>query len=296
MNSITERRGVVVGCPRSGTTFLSRIFNAAPGVESLIGTLYPVALPHLANHVEGDTKKVLALALERSIDEYLHSGRCWSRAMSLQKWFNAPTGVAGLAAAMKGKRRIDIMIYKEPMLSFAPELAVEAFPNGRIIHIVRDGRDTANSMVRTYGSFTDERLMESPINIYGILGRTVRGYTVPWWVEEGREDEFIASTPYVRSIWMWRYVVRRCTEYFAQPEIEATGNVITVRYETLMRNPEEEGARIMDHLGIEMSKTFRQRLATAHEGSIGKHEKRDAAEVKAAESVAGDMLTSLGYL
>ena len=296
MNAITDRRGIVVGCPRSGTTFLSRILNATPGVESLIGTLYPVALPQLANNVDARSKRVLAIALERAIDDYLHSGRCWSRAMSLQKWFNAPTGVSGLLAALKGRREIDIMVYKEPMLSFAPDLVIDAFPDARVINIVRDGRDCANSMVRSYGSFTDERLTESPINLYGVLGRTVRGFTVPWWVEEGKEDLFVDSSPYVRCLWMWKYVVGRCEEYFRRPEVAATGNVLHVRYEALMRNPEPEGIRILDHLGIKPSKSFKQKLLSAHESSIGNYKRRDAGEIAAAEALAGDLLTKLGYM
>lgn len=296
MDKITDRRGVVLGCPRSGTTFLSRILNATPGVESMIGTLYPVALPHLANHADARTKRVLAIALERSIDEYLHSGRCWSRAMSLQKWFNAPTGLGGFRRALRGRREIDIMVYKEPMLSFAPEIVVDAFPEGRVIHIVRDGRDCANSMVHSYGSFTDDKLRPSPINLYGVLGREVDGWTVPWWVEDGQEDTFIRSTPFVRSIWMWKYVVERCTEYFKRPEVVATGNVMTVIYEDLMRSPVEEGRRILEHLGIATSGSFEKRLSTAHEGSIGKYRKRGADEIALAEDVAGEMLSAYGYL
>lgn len=293
--NVTDRRGIVLGCPRSGTTFLSRILNAVPGVESLIGTLYPVALPQLYNNVDDRTKRVLAIALERAIDEYLHSGRCWSKAMSLQKWFNAPNGLGGFRDAARGRRQIDIMVYKEPMLSFAPELVLDAFPDGRIINIVRDGRDVANSMVQSYGSFTEQRVTDSPINLYSVLGRTVDGVTVPWWVEEGRESEFAGSTPYVRSIWMWSYVVRRCHEFLNSEAVQARGNVITVVYEELMRNPRQEGARILEHLGIDPVGTFMKRLDTAHVGSIGKYKKRDAAEIEAAERVAGPVLDLVGY-
>ena len=293
---ITQRRGIVVGCPRSGTTFLSRLLNAAPGVESMIGTLYPVALPHLANHVDERTRRVLAIALERSIDEYLHSGRCWSRAMSIQKWFNAPTGIGGFTRALRGQRDIDIFVYKEPMLSFAPELVMDAFPKGKVLHIVRDGRDAANSMVQTYGSFTEERIMPSPINVYGVLGRTVNDRTVPWWVGEGDDDLFLNSPPFVRSIMMWRFVVRKCLDYFARPEVAATGNVIMVKYEDLMRNPESEGPRILDHFEIEPSGSLRRHLAGAHQSSIGNYKRRPADEIDAAERVAGDLLEELGYL
>ena len=98
------------------------------------------------------------------------------------------------------------IVYKEPFFAFAPEYAYEALPSGRIVYIVRDGRDVADSLVRSYDVLTDEKLAglgttEAP------LGRRHGRLYVPWWVEEGREGEFAVATPYVRAIWMWSAMV-----------------------------------------------------------------------------------------
>lgn len=273
---------------------MSRLFNAVPNVESVIGTLLPVGIPHVYNHVDETIRAALAVSFERSIDAYLHSGRCRSRAMALQKWFNTRDGAASLVEAAKGQRRIDLVVYKEPMLSFAPDLVLEAFPDATVINIVRDGRDVANSMVRSYGTFSDEAIRRKDHNLYAILGSRVGDACVPWWVEEGRGEEYVSSTPYVRSIWLWRYVTKRCREVFtaeAKP-----GQVMEVSYEELMRSPQVVGRAMQEHMGYEPGAAYEKELRAASVKSIGTHTRRDRAEVEQAEAVAGDALRLFGYL
>lgn len=289
------RHAIILGCPRSGTTFLSRLFNAVPGVESVIGTLLPVGIPHIANHVDATTRAALAISFERSIDAYLHSGRCHSRAMALQKWFNTRSGAGNLVEAIKGKRAIDLVAYKEPMLSFAPSFVLEAFPDAKVLNIVRDGRDVANSMVRSYGTFSDEAIRRKDHNLYAILGTKVGDAYVPWWVEAGREEEFVNSTAYVRSIWLWRFVTTRCREVFTSAEARP-GQVLEVSYEELMRSPQGVARAMQDHFGYEPGAAYEKVLRSASVRSIGTHARRDGEEVARAEAVAGDALRLFGYL
>lgn len=292
---MTPRYAIILGCPRSGTTFLSRLLNAVPGVESVIGTLLPVGIPHIANHVDDRMRAALAIAFERSLDAYLHSGRCHSRAMALQKWANTRNGLTALLDATRGKREIELMVYKEPMLSFAPRFVLESFPDSKVLNIVRDGRDVANSMVRTYGTFSDEAIRRKENNLYSILGRKHGDAYVPWWVEDGREQEYVDSAAYVRSIWLWNFVTLRCREVFTS-DAARPGQVLEIRYEDLMRRPDEVAASIQGHFGYEPGRAYEKFLKTASVGSIGRHDRRDVEEVQAAERVARDGLRMFGYL
>ncbi|MFO8100166.1 MAG: sulfotransferase [Salinibacter sp.] len=290
-----SRYDVVLGCPRSGTTFLMETMNALPEVECLTGTLLPVSIPQIVNTDLSPTiSNALAIGFERALDDYMHSGRFHSRAAALQKWANAPTGLRGLWDAARGRRSIDRLLYKEPFLAFAPEFVYQALPEAKIIHLYRDGRDCANSLVRTYDVLSDENLT----HLMGAemrLGRPVDHRYVPWWVEEGREEAFLSASPYGRAIWMWAYMARRCHTFFSHPEVVDSDRVLQLRYEDFVQAPAEHGQRILTHLDLTPSRGFERRLNQAHAGSIGKHHERPDAEIAEAERIAGDELALLGY-
>jgi hypothetical protein len=272
------------------------VLNAIPQFECLTGTLLPVAIPHVANQdLKPEVYDALAVGFERAIDAYLHSGRYHSRAAALHNWSKTPSNLRGLLHAVRGRRPLpDRFVYKEPFLSFAPGYVLDALPDARIIHIVRDGRDCANSLVRTYDVLTDEKLK----HLRGSemrLGRKVDDRYVPWWVDEGHDATFLESSPYVRAIWMWKAMVRRCYERFSQPDVQESGQVMVLKYEDLVRAPQQHGAAILDHLGGSPTRAFKRRLGDARTGSVGKHQKRTNEEIQAAEKIAGAELALYGY-
>ncbi len=288
--------GVVLGCPRSGTTYLMRLLNTLPQAECLIGTVISTSIPQIARQdLSPELYNALAVSFERSLDSYLHSAQFNSRAAALQKWFNAPNGIGNLIGAARGNRTVNRFIFKEPFLAFAPDLVDHAVPDAKIIYIYRDGRDVASSLLRTYDVLSDNRLQ----NLFGSemrLGRKVDHRYVPWWVEEGEEDLFLSSVPYVRAIWMWKHMVSYCNAFYDQPHIKESGKVMMLKYEDLMRQPREYGMAILDHLDEVPSPGYYKMLKKAHAKSIGKHKKRDKAEIAAAERIAGKELSAYGYL
>lgn len=287
---------LVLGCPRSGTTFLMTALNALANSECVSGLLVPVSVPHLVNYsLPAYVYNALAFELEASLQNYLDSGIPYSRLMALRKWLKGCMSSQELFQALQRKRAIERIVYKEPFLSFAPEFTYRALPDCRILHLYRDGRDCADSLVRTYDVLTDEKLMalntpEMP------LGRKYDERYVPWWVEEGREAEFLNSTPYVRAIWMWKEMVRRCHNFFSQPEVVATGRVLLVRYEDLVSDSYKYGEIIAKHFGAHMNKQLQNKFKKAHSFSIGIHKHRNPQEIEEAENVAKAELELYGYL
>ena len=289
-------QAVVLGVPRSGTTYLMRLLNTLPNSECLIGTLLSSSIPQIVRQeIPEEIYNSLAVGFERSIDAYLHSGRYLSRAAALQKWFNAPNGLTGLLRAMKGKRSTKRMIYKEPFLTFSPDFVDAALPGAKVIYIYRDGRDVANSLVRTYDVLTDESLQDLQSSEMR-LGRKYDHRYVPWWVDPGEEEQFLNSTPYVRAIWMWKYMVGFCRSYYDTPETRQSGRVLFIKYEDLMQHPFEFGMAILNHLEEESNPAYKKMLRKAHPHSIGKHKKRDPKEIQTAEALVAEELRYYGYL
>lgn len=294
---MSVQHGVVLGCPRSGTTYLLSVLRAVPDFECVNGTLLPVAVPHVVNQdLDPDIYDALAVGFERAIDAYLHSGRYRSRAAAIKDWVRAPTGVSGLLDALAGEREVPSrVVYKEPFLGFAPEFVLDALPNSKIVHIVRDGRDCANSLRKSYDVLTDEKLT----NLKGSEMRMGRKYDhryVPWWVERGRDQEFIDSSPYVRAMWMWKEMVRRChNSFFSASSLQQNDQVLVVHYEQFMRHPKRVGEVILDHFGAAANSTVHRRLEQAHTDSIGKHRDRALEDIRSAERLAEEELRLYGY-
>ena len=288
----------VIGCPRSGTTFLMRALGALPTTDCVTGMLLPVAVPHVIGRgVEPEVEAALTVGFERSIDAYLHSGRFRSRAAALTGWAASRAGVWALADALRGRRKVEAFVFKEPFLSFAPRLATEGLPDARIVYLTRDGRDCASSLVRTYDVLSDARLT----HLRGSemrLGRRPDAADpryVPWWVDEREQDAFLTASPWLRAVWMWREMARRTEAALATPEMRASGRVLRVRYEDLMAEPQAWSERLCAHIGVAPGRAFRSVLDEAHTGSIGSHRRRPKADVAAADALAGPELRALGY-
>jgi len=285
---------VVFGAPRSGTTYLQGCLRGLRSTVCRSGTLVPTLVPHLAGR-GGDkcTEQALRESLSRSFDAYLNSDY-HSRFHALEYWWRAPLQIDRLDHVWRrGPRpRPRRFVYKEPFVALSLKLIAEGLPDAKIIYIYRDGRDVANSLVKSYDVLTDRELMHLRSSEMR-LGRPYDERYVPWWVPEGKDEAFIESPPYVRAIWMWTYMVRRCRRYFRT--LDTTDRLLRLQYETFMRNPERTGEQILDHLGASSTRAFRAQLKQAQTSSIGKHSRQSPKQIDAAIGVAGGTLTEFGY-
>ncbi|HAG81043.1 MAG TPA: sulfotransferase family protein, partial [Cyanobacteria bacterium UBA12227] len=79
---------VILGCPRSGTTFLIQALNALSNSECVSSILLPVTIPHIVNDNLLDTSiyNSISFGFEASLINYLDSGIPGSRFRAFHKW------------------------------------------------------------------------------------------------------------------------------------------------------------------------------------------------------------------
>lgn len=232
-----ERLVFVVGCPRSGTTFLGRAIGGLPGfVDFGEVTPWKAALPSSPSAEE----------LRRILERIRRIGLAW--------------GLRG--------------VEQTPETAHSLAAALEAYPQGSAVHVVRDGRDVVCSLLER-GWFRDAHGgIDDAGHAYGSHPR--------FWVELERRTEFERASEARRAAWAWR-------RYVAAARAGAT---LTLRYESLQA---DAARRLPQALGTDAA-FVDAAFAGFKADSIGRW-RNDLTEQQVAdvEAEAGDLLRELGY-
>ena len=243
-----ERLVFVVGSPRSGTTFTGSALGSLPGFVDLDEVQpWKAAIPDLVGRPEDEVAARLRRILER-------------------------VRMLGLARGLRG-------VEQTPETSFVLPAVLHAYPHAIAVHVVRDGRDVATSLLER-GWLSAERTGADD-------ARLAFGAHARFWVEPGREEEFGSVSDATRAAWAWR---RYVTAAGAVPE-----RTVEVRYEQLVVEPAAAAASVAAALGVEPG-LVTDAFARAHDTSAGRW-RRDLTPEQLAdvEREAGAQLVSLGY-
>jgi len=243
-----ERLAFVVGSPRSGTTFTGAALGSQPGWVDL-GEI-PVlkrAVPGLAAATVDEQAAVVRRIIER-------------------------VRTLGLA---RGLRAVE----QNPETSFLLAGVLQAYPQARAVHVVRDGRDVVCSLLER-GWLRARSGADDARQRYGAHAR--------FWVEPDRREEFERASEVRRAAWAWRRYVRAAA---AVPE-----RTSELRYEALVADPAGAAGRLaaeLDSAPAPLAEAF----ARVHDASVGRW-RRDLTpgQLAEVEAEAGPLLAELGYV
>ncbi len=198
---LDDRLVFVVGSPRSGTTFLAGAIGSIPGFLDL-GEVAPVkaAVPELA----ALDPPAAAQRLRRTL---------------------AVARRAGLVGAVRP-------VEQTPEMAHVLRAVPLAFPRAVVVHIVRDGRDVACSLLEKPWLRRAQTASDDAGVKYGAYAR--------FWVESDRREEFEAASDARRAAWVWRSYVSAARSS-GVPLVE-------LRYEKLAAEPEATAARLAEAL------------------------------------------------
>jgi Sulfotransferase domain len=246
---LDDRLVFVVGSPRSGTTFLAGAIGSLPGFVDL-GEVPPVkaAVPELAALQPADAARRLRriLAVARRV---------------------------GLVGAVRA-------VEQTPELAHLTTVIPLAYPHARVIHIVRDGRDVACSLLEKRWLKRDQARVDDAGVPYGSYAR--------FWVEPERRREFETASDARRAAWVWRSYVSAARSS-AAPLFE-------IRYEEMATDPPAVAAELARHVNAPLER-LTEALRLAHATSVGRFRTDlNAAQLADVEAEAGSLLRDLGYL
>jgi hypothetical protein len=165
LGKLDDRFVLVVGSPRSGTTFLAGAIGSAPGFVDL-GEVAPVkaAIPELVADAPEEASRRLRriLTVARRV---------------------------GLVGAVRP-------VEQTPEMAFLVAAAARAYPEARFVHVVRDGRDVVCSLL-------EKGWLKPTTNGRDDAGLPYGGYA-RFWVEPERRAEFEEASDARRAAWAWR--------------------------------------------------------------------------------------------
>lgn len=256
-----KRPVFILGCPRSGTTFLGQVMDSIPGSSYYFE---PPILKYYSRLVyQGTAGTTRTSCLYRAV---LHS--------------------LLLAAPGNGPRVIE----KNPTHTWIAESLLQSFPDARFVFIHRDGRDVALSLAAKPWHQRDAAAQgkREP-------GGYLYGPYPHFYIEPDRHDEFQSTTDYHRAIWIWR----RYAEEMARLKRTLPETLqFHMSYEELVQQPKDTLEPMLRFLD-EPSSVLGSVLEAANQGhgaSVGKWRTQLSAEERATTATeAGEMLRILGY-
>ena len=243
-----ERLVFVVGAPRSGTTFLASVIGGCPEAVDL-GEVTPLkaSIPQLYALPEDEAARRFRSILER-----------------VRRF--------ALVRALRG-------VEQTPETAFVLGAALEAYPQAKAIHIIRDGRDVACSLLEK-GWLSAGRTGHD--DVFAKFGMQPR-----FWVEPERAEEFVRASDATRAAWAWRRYVSAAREH---------PRTLELRYQTLIREPDAAAVAIADHLAVPRQAVLAG-LEKAYDRAIGRYRSDLSVEQLAdVEREAGALLRELGFV
>jgi hypothetical protein len=286
----------IMGCPRSGTTVLADVIQRLPDVILKIGVIVPDRIMHLLGCGELSAQaEIHLLWAQRNIfwRAFIEMHGSWVLGMRDAMRFRS------LWSLYRNRRPLAefLFAYKEPFLIFACQQFAAHFTKAKFIHIIRDGRDCADSMERTYPHALTDAVLRSA-TLWRLKGSEIgvarpwKGWFLPWWLRPGEEEEFTSLSLFGRYVCMWKEMVSRGRALAPHLDPE---RLLELSYEEFCARPVEVGKRITAFLKTSPNSSYWRFLRSISTRSLGCYKRQSKKVILEAERVGAPLLGEMGY-
>jgi hypothetical protein len=283
----------IIGAPYSGADLLARALKQSPGFhvtigqQSVLSVVYAFARSPSIQRGRGEAAAtVLRDAFAQAWQVSAHSCLACSPACR-------ETGRVDGAATCLEERDISRYGDATPDLMYCAESVVDAFPDARIVQVIRDGRDVVAAMLGDAQMVSF--LKRGTANIES-------EFPNPFFGIETEQDlaAWPGLSPAGKSAMRWRGSVHKMARLRTSLDAE---QLTTLRYEQMIKHPAGATAAISQFIGAAMnpiSLRDRDRLAGPPAGPPaiepgGWRRLLSAAQLAEIEKIAGQELRRVGY-
>jgi hypothetical protein len=257
-----KRPTFILGCPRSGTTYLGKLLAELPAVT------YFYEPPVM--------KYYTRLIYQQRVSE-----------ASARRFYRWGCRSLMLAAPGNGPRLLE----KNPKHTWVATTLYNTFPDAQFVIITRDGRDVCVSLSEKPWHQADSirsRRREPGGYLYGPYPH--------FYIEPDRAEEYMRTCDLHRCIWIWRRYAEQIEQL--KQDLPAASQ-FHLRYEDLVRDPQVIINELLGFLGENDAESMQAVLTSAtvgHAGSVGRWQQALSAQQMAiVDQEAGHMLRKLGY-
>jgi len=283
----------IIGAPYSGADLLARALKQSPGFhvtigqQSVLSVVYAFARSPSIQRGRGEAAAtVLRDAFAQAWQVSAHSCLACSPACR-------ETGRVDGAATCLEERDISRYGDATPDLMYCAESVVDAFPDARIVQVIRDGRDVVAAMLGDAQMVSF--LKRGTANIES-------EFPNPFFGIETEQDlaAWPGLSPAGKAAMRWRGSVHKMARLRTSLDAE---QLTTLRYEQMIKHPAGATAAISQFIGAAMnpiSLRDRDRLAGPPAGPPaiepgGWRRLLSAAQLAEIEKIAGQELRRVGY-
>lgn len=253
---------IIIGAGRSGKSLLGNILGSCQNVEHIDEPWLPLVLPMLAGL--GSIDEDLAVQMfQTSVTELLNDrilmrnanmrrsdmSSIWKQKSADEIDFRLNKLHSREDVKRHGREHEPTLVLNLPDTGPYSSLFKKSVPDCHIVHLLRDGIDTALE-VSEKGWLSDKELSHPdnplPYREYAVESgdRTV---ALPCWVEEGFEEQYLSYSDFGRGLYYWRRMAN-VTEIHMAGFDESQYSM--VKYQDLIDHPDQIFGTLQERLNL----------------------------------------------